>query len=267
MRYRIEQRATITRAIQEAVRLGEIIPYYQPKIDLRTGCVTGFEALARWKHPEHGFLTPASFRAAFEDPELSIAVGEHMIRRVAGDVRTWLDHGVECGRVAVNLSTAQFNWIGLAKRVIDILREAGVPNERFEVEITETVFLGRSSAHVVAALRQFHDSGIRIALDDFGTGYASLIHLKQFPVDDIKIDQSFVKDMENDTENAAIVQAVIDLGSSLGMSVIAEGVETLEQANLLRMKGCAQAQGNLYAEPMPMDEVPRYLDRSAARCA
>ena len=174
MRHRIEQRATITREIHEAVRLGEIIPYYQPKIDLVTGRVTGFEALARWQHPEQGFLTPASFLTAFEDPELSIAVGEHMIRKVASDIRTWLDHGVDCGRIAVNLSTAQFNWIGLAQRFIDILQEAGVPNEQLEVEITETVFLGRSSAHVVAALKQFHESGIRIALDDFGTGYASL---------------------------------------------------------------------------------------------
>ena len=195
MRHRIEQRATVTREIQDAVRLGEIVPYYQPKVDLVSGRVAGFEALARWQHPKQGFPTPASFLTAFEDPELSIAVGEHMIRRVAADIRQWIDSGVDCGRIAVNLSTAQFNWIGLAKRFIDILREAGVPNERLEVEITETVFLGRSSTHVVTALKQFHDSGIRIALDDFGTGYASLLHLKQFPVDDIKIDQSFVRDL------------------------------------------------------------------------
>ncbi|WP_210493811.1 putative bifunctional diguanylate cyclase/phosphodiesterase [Microvirga antarctica] len=267
MRHRIEQRATVSREIQEAVRLGEIIPYYQPKVDLVSGKVTGFEALARWQHPEQGFLTPASFLTAFEDPELSITVGEHMIRQVAGDIRRWLDRGIDCGRVAVNLSTAQFNWIGLAKRFIDILQEAGVPNERLEVEITETVFLGRSSTHVVTALKQFHDSGIRIALDDFGTGYASLIHLKQFPVDDIKIDQSFVTDLETDSENAAIVQAVIELGLSLGMNVIAEGVETEEQAEFLRSRGCAQAQGNLYAEPMPMEEVQHFLDRQRARCA
>jgi diguanylate cyclase (GGDEF)-like protein/PAS domain S-box-containing protein len=267
MRHRIEQRATVTREIQDAVRLGEIIPYYQPKIDLVSGRVTGFEALARWQHPEQGFLTPASFLTAFEDPELSIAVGEHMIRRVAGDIRKWLDCGVDFGRVAVNLSTAQFNWIGLARRFIEILRESGVPNERLEVEITETVFLGRSSTHVVTALKEFHDSGIRIALDDFGTGYASLLHLKQFPVDDIKIDQSFVTDLETDPENAAIVQAVIELGLSLGMNVIAEGVETIAQADFLRARGCAQAQGNLFAEPMPMEEVPRFLESKAAKFA
>lgn len=260
MRHRIEQRATVTREIQDAVRRGEIVPYYQPKIDLASGRVTGFEALARWQHPEQGFLTPASFLTAFEDPELSIAVGEHMIRRVAGDIKQWLDGGIDCGRVAVNLSTAQFNWIGLARRFIEILRESGVPNERLEVEITETVFLGRSSTHVVTALRQFHEAGIRIALDDFGTGYASLLHLKQFPVDDIKIDKSFVTDLENDLENAAIVQAVIELGLSLGMNVIAEGVETIEQANFLKVRGCAQAQGNLYAAPMPMEDVPRFLE-------
>lgn len=267
MRHRIEQRATVTREIQEAVRLGEIVPYYQPKIDLASGQVIGFEALARWQHPAQGFLTPASFLSAFEDPELSVAVGEHMIRRVAADIRHWLDAGIDCGRVAVNLSTAQFNWVGLAKRFIDILGEAGVPNERLEVEITETVFLGRSSTHVVTALKQFHDSGIRIALDDFGTGYASLLHLKQFPVDDIKIDQSFVTDLENDPENAAIVQAVIELGLSLGMNVIAEGVETKEQADFLRARGCAQAQGNLYAEPMPVEAVAAFLASERTRHA
>ena len=266
MRHRIEQRATVTREIQEAVRLGEIVPYYQPKVDLVER--TASPASRRWRAGStrsRDFSTPASFLTAFEDPELSIAVGEHMIRRVAADIRQWLDRGVDCGRVAVNLSTAQFNWIGLAKRFIDILREAGVPNERLEVEITETVFLGRSSTHVVTALKQFHDSGIRIALDDFGTGYASLLHLKQFPVDDIKIDQSFVTDLENDPENAAIVQAVIELGLSLGMNVIAEGVETMEQAEFLRARGCAQAQGNLYAEPMPMEAVPAFLETERTR--
>lgn len=259
MRLRIERKATVARDIQDALRLGQIIPFYQPKIDLTTQRVIGFEALARWNHPEHGLLMPAAFATAFEDPELTVAVGESMIRRIAADIRSWLDQGLDCGRVAVNLSTAQFNWIGLARRFLDVLHAAGVPNERLEVEITETVFLGRSSLHVAKALKQFHESGIRIALDDFGTGYASLIHLKQFPVDDIKIDQSFVKDLETDPDNAAIVLAVIELGLSLGMDVIAEGVETLEQVQFLKTKGCKQAQGNFYAPPMASSQVPDFL--------
>lgn len=266
MRHQPEEAATIAHDIQEALRLGQIVPYYQPKVELKTGKVIGFEALARWHHPVHGLLTPAFFLSVFEDTELSAAFGDHMVSHVAADIRAWLDQGVDCGRVAVNLSTAQFNWVGLAKRFIDTLRAAAVPSECLEVEITETVFLGRSTAHVGMALNEFHENGVRIALDDFGTGYASLIHLKQFPISDIKIDQSFVRDLEHDANSAAIVLAVIELGTSLGMNVIAEGVETPGQANFLRAKGCNQAQGYLYAAPMPRDEVPLYLQRQA-RCA
>jgi predicted signal transduction protein with EAL and GGDEF domain len=267
MRDQLEERASIAYDIQEALRQGQIVPFYQPKVDLRTGRAIGFEALARWHHPVHGLLAPASFPAAFEDPELSVALGEHMVRHVAADIRAWLDQGIDCGRIAVNLSTAQFHWIGLAKRFLDILHAAQVPNDRLEVEITETVFLGRSTAHVVMALKQFQENGVRIALDDFGTGYASLLHLKQFPIDDIKIDQSFVRDLEHDPDSAAIVLAVIELGASLGMDVIAEGVETVGQASFLREKGCSQAQGYLYAQPMAAGRVPHYLKRQETRSA
>jgi len=259
MRHHIEHKAAVARGIEEALQKGQIVPFYQPKIDLASGQVVGFEALARWRHPQYGLLTPASFSSAFDDPELSIGVGESILRQVASDIRRWLSQEIDCGRVAVNLSSAQFNWIGLAKRFLDILHTAGVPKERLDVEITETVFLGRSAAHVSQALKQFHDSNIRIALDDFGTGYASLIHLKQFPVDEIKIDQSFVKGLEADPDNAAIVFAVIELGISLGLIVIAEGVETAEQAHFLRGKGCHQAQGNFFAHPMAAAEVPAFL--------
>jgi diguanylate cyclase (GGDEF)-like protein/PAS domain S-box-containing protein len=261
MRRQPQQKATEAGDIHVALRHAQIVPFYQPKIDLKTGKVIGFEALARWQHPVHGLLSPASFLAAFEDPELSVAFGEYMIRHVAADIRTWLDQKVDCGRIAVNLATAQFNWVGLTKRFLDILHAAEVPCERLEVEITETVFLERSASHVVTALKQFREAGVRIALDDFGTGYASLIHLKQFPIDDIKIDQSFVKDLENDADSAAIIFAVINLGVSLGMDVVAEGVETVGQANFLRAKGCPQVQGNLYAPPMAAAQVPQFLRR------
>lgn len=259
MRQNTDQAATTRRDIQGALRKGEIVPFYQPKIDLRSGQITGFEALARWHHPVRGLLTPASFTEAFTDPELSIAFGEYMIRHVATDIKTWLDQGLDCGRVAVNLSTAQFSWIGLARRFLDTLHAIGVPNERLEVEITETVFLGRGTSHVAMVLKEFQDNGVRIALDDFGTGYASFIHLKQFPVDDIKIDQSFVRDLEKNAESTAIVLALIELGTSLDMNVIAEGVETSGQADFLRKIGCAQAQGNFFALPMPADNVPAFL--------
>ncbi len=255
------QQETETDEIYEALRSGQIVPFYQPKVDLMTGEVVGFEALARWRHPVQGVLSPASFQAAFADPELSIAFGEYMIRRIAADIRIWLDHNVECGRIAVNLATAQFNWVGLTKRFLDILQAADIPFERLAVEITETVFLERNASHVLMALKQFQEAGVRIALDDFGTGYASLIHLKRFPIDDIKIDRSFIQDLAEDADSAAIVHAVIDLGRSLGMVVVAEGVERLDQAEHLRSRGCPQAQGNLYSPPMEAAQVPFFLER------
>lgn len=264
MRNFIEQGVSITQDIHAALRERQIVPFYQPKLNLETGQIIGFEALARWQHPKLGLLTPASFPSAFEDPDLSIIFGEYMFRAVASDIRRWLDEGVNCGRIAVNLSTAQFSWVGLAKRLLEIVQGANVPPERLDVEITETVFLGKSSAHVATALKQFHESGVKIALDDFGTGYASLIHLKQFPVNEIKIDQSFVKGIERDTENAAIVIAVIQLGKSLHMDVIAEGVETLEELQFLQSHGCLYIQGNLYAKPMQAEDVPTFIRQNQA---
>lgn len=261
------QEASTAHDILKALQQGLIVPFYQPKIDLASGKVVGFEALARWLHSDQGTLAPGAFPTAFEDPELAIAVGEHLIRQVASDVRRWLDLGIDCGRIAVNLSPPQFNWVGLAKRFLEIVHAAGVPNERLEVEVTETVFVSRSASHVISTLRQFHESGITIALDDFGTGYASLIHLKQFPIDVIKIDRSFITHVETDPSDAAIVQAVIQLGRGLGMTVIAEGVEDAGQVAFLREKGCAQIQGDLYGKPMEASQVPVYLGQRTDRIA
>jgi EAL domain-containing protein (putative c-di-GMP-specific phosphodiesterase class I) len=153
------------------------------------------------------------------------------------------------------------------RRFLDPIRAAGVPNERLEVEVTETVLLGMRTAHVAKVLGEFHDHGIRIALDDFGTGYASLVHLRELPADSIKIDRSFVSDIATDPDSAAIVLAVVELGESLGMSVVAEGVETPEQARFLRENGCSQAQGNLYGAPMAAGDVSAFLSERKRRRA
>lgn len=261
LKEKARQDASATHDILRALQQGLIVPFYQPKIDLKSGKVVGFEALARWLHSDQGTLAPGAFPTAFEDPELAIAVGEDLIRQVAADVRHWLDLGIDCGRVAVNLSPPQFSWVGLAKRFLEIVHAAGVPNERLEVEVTETVFVSRSASHVISTLRQFHENGVTIALDDFGTGYASLIHLKQFPIDIIKIDQSFIRNVENDSSDAAIVHAVIELGAGLGMTVIAEGVENAGQVEFLRRKGCSQIQGDFYAKPMAANQVPSFLSQ------
>lgn len=255
----MEHRVTIAREVREGLTARQFRPDYQPKVSLTTGEIVGFEALARWQHPTKGLLTPSHFGSVFGDREISIALGEHMVRQVAADIRSWLEQGLDFGRVAVNLSSADFSDPRLADRIIRILEEAHVPLAYFEIEVTETVFLPRRTATAAFTLNQLHKAGISIALDDFGTGFASLIHLKQFPVDHIKIDQSFVRDLLSDDGDAAIVAAIINLGHAMGMHTTAEGVENAQQAKRLREAGCDFAQGFLYAKPQPGSEVPGIL--------
>jgi diguanylate cyclase (GGDEF)-like protein len=251
-----EQRVTIIQGVRKGLAEGEFLPHYQPKVSLATGQITGFEALARWQHRTKGLLTPAYFGSAFEDSSLSVSLGADIIQQVARDIRAWLDQGLSIGRVAVNLASADFADDRLATRIIDILDDARVPTSNFEVEITETVFLSRKTDAAAIILSEFHEAGVSIALDDFGTGFASLTHLKQFPVDHIKIDQSFIRNLENDEDDAAIVSAVVSLGRNMGMHVTAEGVENAGQVKRLREAGCDFGQGYLYAKPSPGLDVP-----------
>ncbi|EIM26738.1 bifunctional diguanylate cyclase/phosphodiesterase [Microvirga lotononidis] len=259
LRLASEQRVGLGRDVHAALARDEFIPHYQPKVCLATGSIVGFEALARWHHPTQGLLTPGYFGTAFADPELATAIGRQINAKVASDMRGWLDAGLPFGRVAVNLSPSAFNEPGLADELLMILEHTGVPARHFEVEVTETVFLGRSSDHASSILMQLHQQGVRIALDDFGTGYASLTHLKQFPVDHVKIDQSFVRELERDEGDEAIVSAIIGLCRKLSIEVTAEGVETPGQAQRLRGLGCHRAQGYLYAKPVACTQVPSLL--------
>lgn len=259
MRQAVEGKISLATEITKALDDGCIIPYYQPKICFATGAIVGFEALARWQHPSRGLLTPGVFGAIFENPEYAREIGRRILEQVAGDIRSWLAQGLDCGRVAVNFCSAEFMKPELATEALTILKQAGVSPSRLEVEVTETVLLGRFLEHVTHILTVLHEAGVTIALDDFGTGFASLTHLKQFPVDHIKIDQSFIRDLEKNADSAAIVAAVVGLGKSLKMHVTAEGVETAEQAELVERLGCDQAQGYLYAKPMPASRVPWML--------
>jgi diguanylate cyclase (GGDEF)-like protein len=265
MRAETERRIVLRREMRKAVSLDEIAPFYQPKISLATGEIVGFEALARWQHPSRGLLTPATFGAAFDDPELATMVGKRLIGKVASDMRRWFKQGFSPGRVAINLSHAEFIQPGLAEDILRILDLANVPAKHFEIEITEKVLLDTEADAVLAALEKFRSRGVQIALDDFGTGYASLTHLKQFPVDHLKIDQTFVRNIEQDQDDNAIVAAVVSLGRSLNLQVTAEGVETIGQAQRLREMGCGNGQGYLYAKPMAGAEIPELLTNWAAR--
>ncbi|MBA1154746.1 bifunctional diguanylate cyclase/phosphodiesterase [Microvirga mediterraneensis] len=255
MRKVIEQRVSLGRGMREAIAKDEIIPFYQPKVSLATGEIVGLEALARWQHPTEGLLTPSFFGAVFDDHEIAVSIGKLLTSKVAADVRQWLDQDLPFGRIALNLSPAQFSQSNLVDTMLRTFDWLKVPPTSFEVEVTETVLLGKNSDNVSSALTQFRESGVQIALDDFGTGYASLTHLKQFPVDHIKIDRSFVRDLEQDSDDEAIITAVISLGRSLQLQVTAEGVETHGQARRLRELGCDHAQGYLYAKPMPAAQI------------
>jgi len=259
MRAETERRVQIASEVQTAVVAGHIVPFYQPKVCFSTGAIVGFEALARWQHPERGLLTPGYFGSAFDDPELATAIGESILRQVACDLREWQERGLAPCRVAVNFSSAEFRKTDLAATILTVLNEYGVPANLFEVEVTETVFLGNGTEDVPATLQQLQDAGVLITLDDFGTGFASLTHLKQFPVGHLKVDQSFVRNMEQDKGDAAIVAAVVGLGRSLDMKVTAEGVETAGQAIRLREMGCDYAQGYRYSKPMASSRVPWFL--------
>ncbi|MEA1831816.1 EAL domain-containing protein [Methylobacterium durans] len=263
LRASIEERVTVAREIRAALDEGWIVPFYQPKMSLRTGAVVGFEALARWRHPTRGFLSPAAFASVFDDAEIGAALGFSIAEQVARDIRHWISRGFDPGRIFVNLSTAQFAEEDLAGRLLAILSEAGVEVARFGVEVTETVLIGGQGERVAQTLERLHAAGVRVALDDFGTGYASLTHLKRFPVDEIKIDRSFVNDLTHDANDAAIVTAVLQLGRSLGLDVTAEGIETPEQAAFLQAGGCTFAQGYLYGKPVAGSRVPWILARAA----
>jgi len=260
MRTQVEQRVELLREVRLAIAQGEFDLFYQPVVDIEANRVAGFEALMRWNHPEQGILPPAAFMAAFEDNDLSLQLGEVAFERALGQMRAWMDEDVEFGRVAINVASAQFRSGRLAQEIAGKLAAWNVPADRLTIEVTENVYMGWGADTVADTVRALHESGVLIALDDFGTGYASLANLRQFPVDRLKIDKSFVQNVEDD----AIVRAVINLGSSMGMKVVAEGVEQADQLAKLTDYGCDQVQGYHFARPMPAAEVADFVARFAA---
>lgn len=261
MRTAMHKRLDMVNRARTALKDDLIFPYYQPKIHFETGKSAGFEALLRWQDPQGGIQLPAVIAAAFEDLDVAQALSERMQLRVLADVRRWLDHGVDFGHVAINASAAEFRQNDFAERLLGRVEAAGVPASSIELEVTETVFLGRGAEYVDRALHLLSAAGMRIALDDFGTGYASLSHLKQFPVDIIKIDQSFVRNINVDSDDSAIIKALIGLGKSLSIGIVAEGIENHTQFNFLAEQGCDYGQGFLFSSAVAAAEVPMLLAR------
>jgi diguanylate cyclase (GGDEF)-like protein/PAS domain S-box-containing protein len=255
LRANLQRRASMLAVARTVLRDDRITPFYQPKIQFSDQRVAGFEALLRWHHPVRGIQHPDTIVAAFDDYNLATDLGERMFDRICQDMRHWLDLGLDFGSVAFNLSPAEFRRVDLCDRMLGQLHRSGIPAHLLELEITESVFLGRSAETVSQTMAAFHREGVRIALDDFGTGYASLTHLQAFPVDVIKIDRSFVSEISETTENAAIVDAIIGLASQLGMDVVAEGIETPAQARYLADRGCAFGQGYLFGRAVSAEQV------------
>lgn len=263
MRAALQKRASKISLARYALKENLIVPFYQPKVELQSGNLIGFEALLRWRHPTEGIQAPASIDAAFDDLELAQKLTESILNHTLADMRRWLDNGVDFRHVAINAAAADFKQKNFAERLLERLASCSIPTTCLQVEVTETVFLGRGAEYVEHALKTLSANGIRIALDDFGTGYASLSHLKQFPVDVVKIDRSFLRDIHQDVHNAAIIRTVVSLGRSLGLDVIAEGVETPGQAAYLLGQGCRFGQGYLYGKAMSANDVPAMITSAA----
>lgn len=252
------RRAKISLA-QSALSEGNVVAFYQPKIDLSTGKVTGFEALLRVRTRSGGLRIPADIAPAFEHREVALQISDCMMSRTVSDARGWLDRGIEFGNIAVNAGAIELLDPAFGDRFLGRIVAAGIPTSRFQLEVVESVLLGRGAEHVEATLRKLANEGVVIALDDFGTGHASLTHLKKFPVNLIKLDRGFVRGLEREGENMAIVNAVVGLGKNLGIQVVAEGIEKEEQLNYLRKIGCMYGQGYLFSKPVPARRVPKLI--------
>lgn len=237
---------------------GELRLHYQPRVEAETGAVRGFEALMRWEHPELGLVHPGLFIPLAEATGEVVAMGAWALREACRQARAWDALGLPSVHVAVNLSPLQFRGEGPVPAVEAALAESGLPADRLELEFTESL-MAHDTTEVIAHLQSLKRLGTRLSIDDFGTGYSSLSYLRHFPVDALKIDKAFVDDLTRDTHASAIVTAIVVLGQSLGLGVVAEGVETERQAAFLRVLGVDEIQGYLYSRPLPADEAAAFL--------
>ncbi|HEU5273340.1 MAG TPA: PAS-domain containing protein [Xanthobacteraceae bacterium] len=259
---RMKARRVLEEDLRKALARGEFELHYQPLLDLQTDRIVACEALIRWNHPHRGLIPPGEFIPLAEETGLIMPIGEWVLRQACADAAAW----PRDVKLAVNLSAAQFKMASLSGLVIGALAAAGLPPDNLELEITESVLI-QSSAAVSSTLRELHGLGVRFAMDDFGTGYSSLSYLRNFPLDKIKIDRSFVSDLTGEETSASIVRAIIGLARSLDMTTVAEGVETEEQLAALRAAGCSEIQGFLLSPPLRLPQLLRMIAAPARRAA
>lgn len=257
MNVRAVERQFIEESLRRALEQREFALHFQPKINLRTGAITGAEALIRWKHPDRGMISPAQFIPIAEDSGLIRPIGKWVLREACAQARAWVDAGLPTISMAVNVSAVELRDDGFLEGFLAILGDTGMVPSSLELELTESVLTHAESA--AGILQTLRERGVKVAVDDFGTGYSSLSYLRKFPIDALKIDQSFVNQITVEGDDSTIVTAVISMARSLNLRVVAEGVETPEQLEFLRNNECDEAQGFLFSRPVPPDQFAQLL--------
>jgi len=258
MSARALQRMTLESKLRRALEKEEFVLHYQPQVALGTGKIIGVEALIRWQNPEIGLVSPLEFIPLLEETGLIIPVGDWVMRTAVNQCEVWNKGGSILPRISINVSARQLGDPDLAHKLNRLLEACSVPAGHVELEITESVVM-KDPEQSIGLLHDFRAMGVRLAIDDFGTGYSSLSYLKRLPIDTLKIDRSFVMDIDNDPDSAAIASAILSLAGDLGMEVVAEGVETTGQLDFLRAKACDYIQGYLFSRPVPADELGKML--------
>ncbi len=252
------ERLMLENSLRQGIERGEFVLHYQPQIDLETGRIVGAEALVRWRHPQLGLVPPGKFIPVAEVSGLIVTIGEWVLGEACRQNKAWQEAGLPPITVAVNISAVQFLGRQIEEVVRSCLQDSGLEPQYLELELTEGIVMAGAN-ETVETLQRLSDLGISLAIDDFGTGYSSLSYLKRFPIDRLKIDQSFVRDLVSDPDDWAISSAIINLGHSLSLRVIAEGVEHAEQLDVLKRQGCNEVQGYLFSVPLPADNFAKLL--------
>jgi diguanylate cyclase (GGDEF)-like protein/PAS domain S-box-containing protein len=254
----MHERLTLDSGLHQAIERNEFELWYQPQVDLRTMKIVGMEALLRWRHPQRGVMLPASFLSLAEERGFIVLIGDWALRTACVDARRICEAGHPDFRLAVNISPRQFREESLVATIETALRDSGLPPGNLEIEITESAAM-ENVALTLALLTRLREIGVSVAIDDFGTGHSSLNYLKRFPIDTLKIDRSFVEDLPDRFEDAAIVRAVLELARGLDLRVVAEGVETKEQLDFLRLHECREVQGFYFSEAVPASAIDELL--------
>jgi diguanylate cyclase (GGDEF)-like protein/PAS domain S-box-containing protein len=254
------ERLSMESALRRGLAHNELELWFQPKVNLANGELCGAEALIRWRHPQRGLVSPDEFIPIAEDSSLIIAIGEWVLHTACRHLRRWRDAGLPAGRIAVNVSGRQFKYGGIVETVRQTLLTHGLPSECLELEVTESVAMDEGES-MTEVLRQLQQLGVYLSIDDFGTGYSSLSYLKRLPVHGLKIDRSFIMDLHQDSDDVAITRAIISIAHSLGLNLVAEGVERSEQRDFLVAQGCQTGQGYFYSHPLPAEAFEQLLRR------